>query len=1468
MIEINKLKSFEEDKQNIFQTFLASENDTNLLLTTAKKFLEIKNPEPTLTIKICEKIHKIYEEKEIQNKKINSIIQEEENWKLSISKELQNKHHDYKEELEKIEKNKQFYDFLPTSIKSNVLEYQRKMLDVSMLMVKSAYHIYNDSMIRLKTPKTQQQQQQQDKMDIDSNENEEAIDSKQLENDYLLTFNKVLNQAIKDILPSFSIEIAKFLKEKNLPMICTRVCKELAIKISNERKVERETLKKSDCGDLDQVTYQVIETCIGSIFDTISKLDQKVKLSPHLISDRELSDLTILKNGELLKEFIEFILPDYLQSPEGIIKIGQYLLSINQYNHVVLVAERGRIRLEKLKKEQLEKEQLQQKLQSCTKEIESIEKVSGYSDEKRGELIKLEKEFSVYKMYPTYYSMSKREFSKHNLDIATLRIKSILEMKDATKGILNIQSHLDDTLKTLLDPNHIYQLAVLLQKTEIDTALVYGERCQRFITDLEILREVRLPLTLRIKQLENEETTLRLDGRTISEEKKIELEQLLEKTQSLPEFPFFSELTNRNEYDHLNLQVAQMMITCVLEKKSKLSTSKDQSQKDRINQQVSALIIMCLEKFKDPKYLLELEKHLKLSREDKVVIQIANQIFNRCDEIENQRIERVLLEKKEKETIDELEKSKIIEQIKKLPTFPYYASLTIENQYDDTIYDAAEQLMSFLLDNISFIDEKLRKSKLFNIKNIEDEQLIKDREETEKLVTESLSNCLKFVRSPSLVCKFANALGAKRESLYLEISKHIHPIITEKHKQAMEIKQHQFLIETLNLELSDLSKMKKEMPESDIELLQSTTDRMKTIQFPYLEQWVRSSHYNSQLISNGIQLLLKNKQEYQSPKTSTISKNELTNLIKSNQENFIEQFKLLSQYLEDPKTFTEILTLLRVGNDFENVTEVGKLAFAKLKLFREHQNKVKELNEKKKLLVEERDQLNKQRRRLSTEKHLSLREITISEHLNSLLEPYYIANLDTLALIIGSVLIEANTCERSEFEIKASSKAFENQFKYISEQRKRINDTISQSIKLVVENINSIEDLLKFTNDLYSKKEYLLVLQVGQIIEASLEQKKNTIEHKENLLKEIKELQGKYLHSQNPKDREKIQAFIDQNQQEYDSITLEHTYEVNKDLTIQITKLMIESASIEDQGDILREQLILSFKNTTSPLDWDRIRNISNEEEWAETKKDLVIYIMKREENINSKIELLLKDLLFEEAIQIFPHPSSDNDEELDIQLNLLVSLYDAVDQHAFHLINGVIPIIQRFAKRCYIEWKYEKLDILYDSLQKRFPKEIVSIFTIAIDMMLVNILQSQYPLFLNMMKSMKNRLVATLGLDSLWEDFLAGFRKNYKSKKRLIQMISLIGDSVWQINVNPNSATGKQIAKRTLPQSSQSAHKKIKVSAPTPSLIGTPKKASAKKSVDEDIDEEFLDENEDNENEDNENENEEQEELEATDEE
>lgn len=102
------------------------------------------------------------------------------------------------------------------------------------------------------------------------------------------------------------------------------------------------------------------------------------------------------------------------------------------------------------------------------------------------------------------------------------------------------------------------------------------------------------------------------------------------------------------------------------------------------------------------------------------------------------------------------------------------------------------------------------------------------------------------------------------------------------------------------------------------------------------------------------------------------------------------------------------------------------------------------------------------------------------------------------------------------------------------------------------------------------------------------------------------------------------------------------------------------------------------------------MRALCSEEEWETTKNELVGFVMKRDENITAKIELLLKDgyvifdlllllffflgwfvfntvwRLYEQCITIFPRPSvSEDSEELDKQIGLLHKLYTDVDRHA-----------------------------------------------------------------------------------------------------------------------------------------------------------------------------------------------------------
>jgi hypothetical protein len=98
----------------------------------------------------------------------------------------------------------------------------------------------------------------------------------------------------------------------------------------------------------------------------------------------------------------------------------------------------------------------------------------------------------------------------------------------------------------------------------------------------------------------------------------------------------------------------------------------------------------------------------------------------------------------------------------------------------------------------------------------------------------------------------------------------------------------------------------------------------------------------------------------------------------------------------------------------------------------------------------------------------------------------------------------------------------------------------------------------------------------------------------------------------------------------------------------------------------------------------------------------LVEYVMKRDENIAQKIELLLKDgyvlslflssptltffffsfffffafcSLYEQCISIFPKPSvSEDPEELDKQINLLQKLFEEVDRHSLPNLEKLIP--------------------------------------------------------------------------------------------------------------------------------------------------------------------------------------------------
>ncbi|KYQ99826.1 hypothetical protein DLAC_03778 [Tieghemostelium lacteum] len=1394
---MSELNLVNQHTESLIQYVLENSNFQELL-EISNQFLKLDTKEINFAIQFCDRVHQLLKHKFTEQDKINQIRNTERELKSKVDKILpKDQTQEHVNLLEKLKYNNNLHSKFPGSLQWNFTTYQKHLGDASLLMLQCAFKIYENSVKNLqnsKSPVIGNNNNQKDGMDVDEHGDEEFLEK----------FKDTLDRAVSQItLPDKAMALTQLLKEKNFGILCAKTCQSIAQKIREQRERSKKMVCKSVL-DLDLISYQLFETGLDSIFQSLQVLETKVKVNSGQLSYRDLKDLAILQQGELLKEFIEFMIPDYLENPDYIIKVGNKLLELKQFNHVVLIADRARIRLQTLQKEQTERTKLSKQIKDLKSDIDSIKKVGGYPSKQLEELEALEKLESVNSVLPSYVFLNNQKYSEYILSIAQLRIKSILEMKEASKGTMDIEKQLEDTLKTIFDPNHIFQLAVLLEsKKENDMSLKYGERCQKMIFDLEKQRDVRLPLQNSLDQLLNEEKTLRAAGKTLTKQKQDQMTHLQTQIAALPEWPYHGELHQRHQYDNLNLQVVQVMISCVLENKKKFESSKDKAKKAAINNQVDQLVKMCLEKFQDPVYLLKFALHMKSSNEDKVLVQVVSQIFKRVAEIEKMRLERKSLMVKQQALVDQMkkvtpqqyadlekQKKSLDEQIESLPQWPHYSLLEKSNQYDATKLEASTVLMISLLDGVSFIDEKMRKKKLFNLKNVgDDEDLHGEKTNLNKSIESSLALCLNNLDNPTSISQFAQEIGKKRESLFLDISKVFHQKLKENHLKAIQFKQSDILIEVLNQELTELTKMKKDIPDEDIQLLETTKNKIKDVSLPFLDQYLESHKLHSSMITQAIKLVYNAKSLLLTRSSQgEISPQELPDLLAKSKEQIQFVFELAKNYLEDPNSYLLILSEILMKKEYSRVLEIGKLAFQKLSDFKSIQDQIKQNQDQKKLLEEEKETFAKQRRRLPSEKVLQYRQVILDERVNQLLPPFITSELNQLQLNFADLIIGAASQERIEFENSLHLMNAEDEIKNIATQRKRFTKNIETTVNFCVSNIKSLETLLKFSQNLFAKKEYLLVLQVGKVVEDILEEKKQIIEQKEELDKEVKQLQQKFLHCQDLEKRKKIEKSIEETQAAFEAVKPTHTYEQIKELTLQITHVMIESANIEDQGEILRNQIILSFKIDTTPEKWDQIRNLSSEEEWEATKNELVVFVMKREENINSKIELLMKDGLFEQCIEIFPHPSLDED-ELAKQLNLLLNLYSSVDQYAINLLVKVLPLVQKYAKRCYQEWKPEKLDPLFELVQKRFPTEIKDMFEKATEMLLVNILQSQYPLFLAMLKSFKKRMVVTLGLESIWTKFLDNFKKTHKTKKRLIQMVNFIGDSVWNIEA-PNPAT------------------------------------------------------------------------------
>jgi hypothetical protein len=94
----------------------------------------------------------------------------------------------------------------------------------------------------------------------------------------------------------------------------------------------------------------------------------------------------------------------------------------------------------------------------------------------------------------------------------------------------------------------------------------------------------------------------------------------------------------------------------------------------------------------------------------------------------------------------------------------------------------------------------------------------------------------------------------------------------------------------------------------------------------------------------------------------------------------------------------------------------------------------------------------------------------------------------------------------------------------------------------------------------------------------------------------------------------------------------------------------------------------------------------------------------------------------------------------------------------------------------------------------------LLAIYQQATDMIMLNILQSQYSLWAQCLKDFKKRLSHDLPQPQgaeFWDSYLSWFRSKYKSKKKLVQIINQLSDSSFNLEALMKAEKGSDSKKR-----------------------------------------------------------------------
>mmetsp|Transcript_11501 Transcript_11501/g.17239 ORF Transcript_11501/g.17239 Transcript_11501/m.17239 type:complete len:733 (+) Transcript_11501:26-2224(+) len=529
----------------------------------------------------------------------------------------------------------------------------------------------------------------------------------------------------------------------------------------------------------------------------------------------------------------------------------------------------------------------------------------------------------------------------------------------------------------------------------------------------------------------------------------------------------------------------------------------------------------------------------------------------------------------------------------------------------------------------------------------------------------------------------------------------------------------------------------------------------------------------------------------------------------------IERFKRASQHLidtllndvvcrkqsravRDPSLFISLIQQLRTRDQPHTNTSVVQLyqhARGVLDDLCAERALIPAREKRAQALIEKRERLDRQRNDLSSQEIKELHSVLLEEKLLVLQPSYYqlSTNYDTLYFLL---LVETTFSSVDEFE-KNNSASSSAAATSSTSNAQSLYESSLKTLESGVKRIDSIPTCLKLLTALSGRKLHMHVVQVSPHVNKLIDEQNEQLKRLNEVEANLKELDQKRIIHQMEGEKEQAEQVgeeIADLEKERDQVK-EHTKFTQDEIdafVLQVCDLVVPSAKIEDLDDVLREESVRAFKVDTSTERWDTVRNLTSTDDWDTIKQDLVVYVLRSKDNARAKIELLLRDGMYEQCIGLVPKPSGESGE-----VELLHRLWTEIEKRDASLLQQLLPSVQRYLKRYFQAFDFTTLDPLMERVQRRYPALITILYSKACDMVLLNILPSQYSKFVSMLKQFKSRLEELQRGDD-WNQFLQQFKKKHRGKKRLIQMVTLLGDSAFDLRAMTSTKPSRK-RQRTL---------------------------------------------------------------------